>query len=65
MDGENMRGLSRIFSSNAACRADGGAKCAARSRVHRAPADPWYTGNFDATYADVVNGCTALLEMLA
>ena len=25
-------------------------------------ADPWYTGNFDETYDDVVEGCTALLE---
>ena len=24
-------------------------------------ADPWYTGNFDATYDDVVRGCEALL----
>ena len=24
-------------------------------------ADPWYTGNFDETYADVLEGCTALL----
>ena len=28
-------------------------------------ADPWYTGNFDATYADVLEGCTALLKSLA
>ena len=27
-------------------------------------ADPWYTGNFDETYADVVEGCTALLEKI-
>ena len=27
-------------------------------------ADPWYTGNFDATYADVLAGCSALLEQL-
>lgn len=24
-------------------------------------ADPWYTGNFDATYDDVVKGCSGLL----
>ena len=24
-------------------------------------ADPWYTGNFDATYNDVKEGCEALL----
>ena len=25
-------------------------------------ADPWYSGNFDATYRDVVEGCRALME---
>ena len=25
-------------------------------------ADPWYTGNFDVTYDDVVRGCTGLLK---
>ena len=25
-------------------------------------ADPWYTGNFEDTYRDVVKGCRALLE---
>ena len=29
--------------------------------VNRDIADPWYTGNFDATYDDVLWGCTALL----
>lgn len=28
-------------------------------------ADPWYTGNFDATYADVREGCEAMLAKLA
>ena len=27
-------------------------------------ADPWYTGNFDITYDDIVEGCEALLNML-
>jgi len=27
-------------------------------------ADPWYTGNFDETYADVVAGCEGLLKVL-
>ena len=25
-------------------------------------ADPWYTGNFEATYEDVLQGCKGLLE---
>ena len=27
-------------------------------------ADPWYTGDFSATWQDVVGGCTALLEKI-
>ncbi len=27
-------------------------------------ADPWYTGDFEQTYADVLAGCTALLKKL-
>ena len=27
-------------------------------------ADPWYTGDFEATYRDVVEGCEALLNKL-
>lgn len=27
-------------------------------------ADPWYTGNFDATWRDCLEGCTRLLETL-
>lgn len=27
-------------------------------------ADPWYTGNFDVTYDDIVEGCQALLAHL-
>ena len=27
-------------------------------------ADPWYTGNFDETYKDILEGCEALLHFL-
>ena len=27
-------------------------------------ADPWYTGDFDETYRDVVEGCGELLKLL-
>ena len=30
----------------------------------RGVADPWYTGDFDVTYRDVVEGCTAFLKYL-
>ena len=28
-------------------------------------ADPWYTGDFDATYEDVLAGCEGFLKHLA
>lgn len=33
-------------------------------RTGESIADPWYTGNFDATYDDVNEGCEGLLEYL-
>jgi len=32
--------------------------------VDRDVADPWYTGDFDATYRDVMAGCEGLLKFL-
>ena len=32
------------------------------AKVNRDVADPWYTGNFKQTYADLVLGCKAILE---
>lgn len=32
--------------------------------VDASVADPWYTGDFETTYRDVVRGCTAFLEYL-
>ena len=32
--------------------------------VNRDIADPWYTGNLDATYDDVLHDCTALLAVV-
>ena len=34
-------------------------------RTGQEVADPWYTDNFDATWDDVLQGCTALLKSLA
>ena len=32
------------------------------SKNSRDIADPWYTGNFDKTYEDILEGCNAFLE---
>ena len=34
------------------------------SRKGQSIADPWYTGDFETTYRDVLEGCQALLEHL-
>ena len=63
MDGENARGLARILGDAG----DPEGKCRRLlgfAGVERDVADPWYTGDFDATYADVLAGCTSLLERL-
>lgn len=61
MDSENMTYIKRIIGEDT------------DNKVHlllsfagekRSVADPWYTGDFDKTYDDVVKGCTALLQGL-
>ena len=32
--------------------------------LSRDVADPWFTGNFEETYEDVLAGCTAILESI-
>ena len=56
MDRYNMRNMERI------CGGDPEEKM--RKLLSRDVADPWYTGNFEDTYADILEGCTALLEEL-
>ncbi len=61
MDANNERNLMRILGH------DPDGKCArlmSFAGINRDVADPWYTGDFDATYRDVLTGCTALLEQL-
>ena len=61
MDNWNIRNMTRI------CGGD------RQGKIHmlldytgrpRSVADPWYTGDFDATWNDVTEGCRALLEQL-
>ena len=62
MDAENARGLRRIFGD-----AGPDGKITRLLDWTECPgdvADPWYTDNFDATYRDVLAGCTSMLEQL-
>ena len=53
MDRSNARYLSRMLPPD---------PDKIRPLLDRDVADPWYTGNFDQTYADIVEGCRAIME---
>ena len=55
MDRSNARYLQRLFGPDAE-------KC--QPMLERDVADPWYTGDFTATWNDVLEGCTRILEEL-
>ena len=59
MDEANRRNLLRMLKNDP----DGKVSLLLDHTGHSRPiADPWYTGNFDDTYRDVLEGCQALLE---
>lgn len=55
MDADNGRRLRRLFGADAD-------KC--RPLLSHDVADPWYTGNFQETWNDVLEGCSRILEEL-
>ena len=55
MDASNARYLRRLFG-------DAAEKC--QPLLPRDVADPWYTGDFSATWADICEGCEKILEEL-
>ena len=61
MDTANIRNMNRIAGGDP------------EGKIYKLPsfaglskdiADPWYTGNFDETYRDVLEGCEAFLDYL-
>lgn len=61
MDTANIRGIERITGGDPAHKIHLLLEFAGEKR---SIADPWYTGDFDETYRDVVRGCKALYETL-
>lgn len=61
MDTANMRNLNRMLKGDSEGKL---CKLLAFAGSDRDIADPWYTGNFDITYEDVVEGCEGFLEYL-
>lgn len=61
MDGRNLRDARRIVGERAA---DKVVRLLDFTEDKRDVADPWYTGDFDATFRDVSAGCAALYDFL-
>ena len=61
MDRENMRDLHRLTDGDPSAKVH---KLLSFVGEQRDVADPWYTGDFSATYRDVDAGCRALLRQL-
>ena len=61
MDDANLRNMRRICGPEAASKIRGLMDYTGRPGP---VADPWYTGDFDATWRDVLEGCQGLLRAL-
>lgn len=61
MDSENLRNMHRICGSDS----EGKISLLMDHTAHPGDvADPWYTGDFEATWQDVSEGCQALLKQI-
>lgn len=61
MDESNLYGIRRIVGEDTEHKVH---LLLEYTKENRDVRDPWYTRNFDETYHDVQNGCTALLSLL-
>ena len=61
MDDRNIANMMRFFGGDPKGKIS---LLLAWAQENREVADPWYTGNFEATWADVNVGCSALLKEL-
>lgn len=61
MDESNIRNIKRIIGDDVNHKIS---KLLDYSDNPRDIADPWYTGNFDETYNDIVEGCTGFIKYL-
>ena len=61
MDSANIRNMIRIAGGDTDNKIY---KLLPIAGISRDVADPWYTGNFEETYEDVMTGCKALLKQL-
>lgn len=59
MDSANLRNMKRIFGI---AESEKIFRLLDLTEQPRDIADPWYTGNFDETFTDIMQGCRALLK---
>lgn len=61
MEDKNVYNILKIFGQDSERKVS---KLLDFSKNSRDIADPWYTGNFDVTYDDIVEGCEGFLKFL-
>lgn len=61
MDDLNVKNIFRIIGDDPYGKVS---KLMSYTGIDKNVADPWYTDNFDATYDDILAGCTALIKKL-
>jgi protein-tyrosine phosphatase len=61
MDSYNIRNMNRISGGDPDNKIH---KLMSYAGLDKDVADPWYTGNFEVTYEDVLNGCTSFFGTL-
>lgn len=59
MDFANIRNMNRIFGADPQNKIK---LLLEYSGKHKEVADPWYTGDFEATYSDILSGCEGILS---
>ena len=64
MEDYNIRNLRRVLGEEIMERDAALSQPKIRRLLNRDVADPWYTGDFEATYRDLMEGCRALLTHL-
>ena len=64
MEDYNIRNLRRVLGDEIMERDAALPQPKIRRLLNRDVADPWYTGDFEATYRDLLEGCRALLTHL-
>ncbi len=61
MDRENLRRLSKLLGEDKAGKIH---LLLSFTGTEKEVADPWYTGDFEETYSDILHGCEAVLQFV-